>query len=591
MHRLHIALGIAPLLLLPTPILACGAACGDAFSMPGAERAILKARPLLLRVQSKTDDKACVADRESLAALIKAGDPEMVKMSMSFFTCEAVQDEAKKWIEKSAAPAPPPLTPPTTATSPPPPPVGPKITTPTPPPPPPPPVTTPGTKVTTPVPPPPPPPPSFKPTPPPPPVITKPVQPPAPVAGDTIATARDLGRLRIGDNPFPDRFNSSDRAKYYKVTITDTAIITAKVARTSSDIELAIFDSSGRELDKTTRSNKDKVWIADVGKPAGTYYVAVLNSGRSSTAFDLTINLIMPAPANSHVDLSEKLTLGSGTTEFRASFGDETKFRYAEFEVRRAGLYKISLDLSRADSGADIDIRLYKASPGWKEIVRSEKGPGEPELLVEALEAGRYLIQLYRDAGRDADVVVSIAPTSDMINPEIEGAVVATHQDWTTVVRRRDGKKQCVIYTYAKTVSPAGWRGPRPVLQLRIDEDEDGVFHSFDKVRFYGSNLTWDANVRGTSANFKVPVMVKDDESDLKSLEKCNQDPKELCVADDGLIALTLGRELTLTGRTADGRTSTVVYSLLGYQKSVDEMNRECDNERRTGWLKKRKRS
>jgi len=396
--------------------------------------------------------------------------------------------------------------------------------------------------------------------------------------------------MRAGETKLNERMNSGDRARYYKVTTTDTAILSASVARTTGDIELVILDSTGRELDKTTRSNRDKVWTADIGRPAGTYYVAVINSGRSSTPFDLTFNIVMPAPAHSHIDLAEKLSLGSGDTTFRSSFRDETKFRYAEFEVRRGGLYKLTLETQRADRDADIDIRLYKANPGWKEIARAEKGPGESEVLVEALEPGRYLIQLYRDAGREAEVLVTISQTNDMVDPEVEGQVIATHQDWTTVMRRRDGKKQCVIYTYAKSVSPAGWRGPRPVLQLRIDEDEDGVFHTFDKVRFYGTNLRWDANVTGASANFKVPVMVKDDESDLKSLEPCIQNKNELCVADDGLIALTLGRELTLKGTTADGRSSTVVFSLLGYQKSVDEMNRECDNERRTGWLKKRKR-
>ncbi|HRD78129.1 MAG TPA: hypothetical protein PK264_19685, partial [Hyphomicrobiaceae bacterium] len=97
MRSLHVALGIAPLLLFPTAVTACGPFCSDARTGADAYRSSVSGKSLLLRVQAKGDEKACAADRESLAALIKAGDPEMVKMSMGFFTCEAVQDEAKKW--------------------------------------------------------------------------------------------------------------------------------------------------------------------------------------------------------------------------------------------------------------------------------------------------------------------------------------------------------------------------------------------------------------------------------------------------------------------------------------------------------------
>jgi hypothetical protein len=58
-----------------------------------------------------------------------------------------------------------------------------------------------------------------------------------------------------------------------------------------------------------------------------------------------------------------------------------------------------------------------------------------------------------------------------------------------------------------------------------------------------------------------------------------------MCVSRDGLMGLTRGRRLDITGRTSDGRPGRVTYSLMGYMAAVTEMNNLCSTGAATGWM------
>lgn len=405
-------------------------------------------------------------------------------------------------------------------------------------------------------------------------------------AGDSLETARDLGHPANGDTALSDRVGADNRARYYKITTSDVAIIDARLRKAGPDLALAILDAYGTSLHQAAEPEKSGDYLASVARPAGVYFIVVKNDKRVSASYDLVLNLIEPAPPSGHPDIAYGLAFGPSGAEFRANFAGAGQFRYATFDVPRSGLYKFTSRVLNGDPGVDIDIRLHRpgSGGGWVEIARAERGPGEDEAMVEKLAPGRYLLQLYRDAGVNADVLASISPTMEVLSANFDGREVARNGDWRTMVRQKNGKTSCYSFTLATSFSPSDWRGVRPFLLLRVDPGEVDVFHTLDKARYYDARHAWLATVSG-NLNFTIPVMVNGSEPDLKSLEVCGQDKKMQCVSNRGLQGLTQGLELTIKGTSDDGRPTTVKYSLQGYRASVDAMNRACNNETHTGWL------
>ncbi len=489
--------------------------------------------------------EVCKTEKELLTTMMIGGARDVVRRSMEIFKCGDVRAEAQRWldaIERQGT----------------------------------------GTPATGPS-------PSTFPQPPPAAAVPSPAPAPAAraTAGDTMATARPVA-LTPGDTQLDDRIAGHEGAKFYRIEIDQLSIITAYLTGPTSGIRFVLLNATGTELVGLAKPDAANVYKLESARAAGVYFLAVMNPGKQTTHFQVNINLVSPAPQHSHPDIAHKLRLDAGFGGYDTAFGGDGSYRYAEFEITRAGLYKIALRYAGGDTATDIDLRLLRYKGVWEKIADSQNGPGEEELVVEWLPVGRYQIELYRDAGDKAQVVASMAPTSEALTPSFSGQEVTREIDWQVLETMVDGNKRCYAYTLAKSFTPSAWRGHHPYLLVRIDEGDDSVFHTFDKRRFYRDERPFTAIISG-NVNFQIPVMFEGDQDDLKTLEVCRQDATKFCVSDEGLVGLTLGREIEITGTTTDGRPSLIVYSLRGYQKAVQAMNQACRNERNTGWLLKRR--
>jgi hypothetical protein len=125
-------------------------------------------------------------------------------------------------------------------------------------------------------------------------------------------------------------------------------------------------------------------------------------------------------------------------------------------------------------------------------------------------------------------------------------------------------------------------------MLIRVASGDDRVFHTFDKIEFYTSSRDLRAVVSGSSGTATIPVSVASGDVDIKTLVACPGKRGEMCVSPDGLRGLTRGRELTLTGTARDGGRTSITYSLMGYTDAIKDMNRRCNNERKTNWLIKK---
>lgn len=477
----------------------------------------------------------CKTERELLTSMMLGGARDVVRRSLPIFKCAAVKDEAQRWLDALERPT----------------------------------AGTPATSPTA---------PSF-------PLPPQAAPPPtSPTATDTFASARPV-TLSSGDTQVVDRIEAQDAAKFFRLETRDLSIVTIYLNGPRSGIRLVILNEGGNEIAALGQPDAADVYKLEFARSAGVYYVGVFNTGRQAGNFQLTINLLSPAPSNSHPDLAHKLRPDGSS--FEASFGGDGSYRFAEFEVARGGLYRVDMRYAGDARDADIDLRLLKYKGQWERIADSGNQPGEAEVLVEWLEAGRYQIELYRDNGDRASVIATVTPTTEALVPRFDGDEIAVETDWRVMKTTHEGTDRCYVYTIAKSYSPRDWRGEQPYLLVRIDTGDESVFHRFDGKQFYRETGAFTAIISG-NVNFQIPVMFEGDQDALKTLEVCSHDASKYCVSDQGLIGLTLGREIEISGTSRDGRPTSVVYSLRGYQKAVQAMNRACRNERHTGWLVKR---
>ena len=182
---------------------------------------------------------------------------------------------------------------------------------------------------------------------------------------------------------------------------------------------------------------------------------------------------------------------------------------------------------------------------------------------------------------------LSTTSFADPREPTISDTVVATHGDWKVLTSNDRGTKSCSVMTVAKSMSPANdWRDVKPYVLVRIKPGDSSAFHTIDKIVNYGHQDNLRATVTSRSGKFNIPVAVIGTEDDIKTVEPCNHDKNQMCVATEGLRGLTRGHELTLTG-TMIGTTepTKVVFSLIGYTRAVRQMNELCNNQNETGWL------
>lgn len=184
-------------------------------------------------------------------------------------------------------------------------------------------------------------------------------------------------------------------------------------------------------------------------------------------------------------------------------------------------------------------------------------------------------------------VAISSSALADAREPSFDARMVATHGDWKVMIATDRDKRSCFVTTTAKSVSPAAdWRDVKPYILVRVTPNESSVFHTLDKFQHYGNTESLKATVSGRTGTFDIPVSVVPKEPDIKTLEPCNRDKGAMCVATEGLRGLTRGSQLTLTG-TMLGTTepTKVTFSLIGYTRAVQAMNKLCNNEDKTGWL------
>ncbi|WP_374489593.1 pre-peptidase C-terminal domain-containing protein [Zoogloea sp.] len=135
-------------------------------------------------------------------------------------------------------------------------------------------------------------------------------------AGNTLATARNIGTLGSTPLSLSDYVGSADTNDYYRFTLDATRNLRLTLAGLSADADLALLNSAGSVLRTSAVSGTVAENISYDGLAAGTYYIRVYPYS-GSTNYTLNASALTPTPVASISALSATKAEGnSGSTAF-----------------------------------------------------------------------------------------------------------------------------------------------------------------------------------------------------------------------------------------------------------------------------------
>jgi hypothetical protein len=108
---------------------------------------------------------------------------------------------------------------------------------------------------------------------------------PADNAGNTLATARNIGNL-AGIRKFTDWVGSQDKNDYYRFTLNDESDFSIVLNGMTANADIQLLNSSGGVIESsTTAGPTEEAIFGDLNR--GTYYVRIYPVGTASTNYNL----------------------------------------------------------------------------------------------------------------------------------------------------------------------------------------------------------------------------------------------------------------------------------------------------------------
>src|SRR5207249_4556146 len=141
------------------------------------------------------------------------------------------------------------------------------------------------------------------------------------------------------------------------------------------------------------------------------------------------------------------------------------------------------LDVKRADPNTAALVFLWslREDKSWGPYRTRQ---GSPRTITERLNAGAYLVKVYRD-GKTADFDLALTTATGPMDPEYPGSIKGQFDDWKVGEDSSGEKKECFAYSVAKSSSPDEWRWVRPAMYVSVSPGDAGAFMSLDLSSAY----------------------------------------------------------------------------------------------------------
>ncbi len=343
-------------------------------------------------------------------------------------------------------------------------------------------------------------------------------------AGDTTATARDLGDLTnstredndmVGSAAVTDVVSYSDPTDLYKFTLDKTAPVFANLTIAQGlkpptfDANLGLaqdtngdgFIESGEILDQSNNDSGTGNDSLSSTLKAGTYYVVVVADG-AYTSYTLDLNSDLdgvPASANS---LTAAINLGSLSGESFSSGGldgfngDSSDFY--KFTLTAPGTFLATATVnpaySRSSTLLNLQLLQDKNGNGLFDTTDTIGTAATGTLQSATLPAGTYYLRVGNGALQQAyDLRVVSDYAGDVNAPRSMATISSTtppaqtfqdyvEEDFGATSDVNDAYKFVLPATYTATLKTTGVAGEDLALQLVDDFNNNGVIDSGDVI-------------------------------------------------------------------------------------------------------------
>jgi hypothetical protein len=205
---------------------------------------------------------------------------------------------------------------------------------------------------------------------------------------DTFATAENIGALTGRSVTRTGSVGSNDLRDYWKFTLSRTQTVTIRLSGLAADIDVALYDASGRELTSGSAGGTTSEAIARV-LGSGTYYVKVYPgvTGASSN-YRMSLNAFDPGN-DVRSGATDFGTVKQTTITKTGSVGTNDPWDYWKFTPDINGFSltgRIGVSITLCGMSQDLDLYVYDGNGNV--IARSQAGGTASERLSLTLQQG-----------------------------------------------------------------------------------------------------------------------------------------------------------------------------------------------------------
>jgi hypothetical protein len=320
-------------------------------------------------------------------------------------------------------------------------------------------------------------------------------------AGDTPATAHDLGSLGVGAQTIREHVGGADKGDVFRFTVRERTLLKLTAGDLTSDVRVDLLNHSAQVVRSASyRPGRQQQSIESIVEPGSAYYIAVMPAGQV-TPYSLGIALSQVAP-NSRPDIAAPAAIGAAPLTFTLASADSEY--YARFTLRE--LSPLSIDLTWQGQAAH-DLNLFRDEGGLRQTLGSVTRGAASRSISGDFAAGTYVVKVTRASGPAMPFTLALRavvlyPSKDRAAdleigaPPLPGTLPADGNNYWARFRVSQGTRVQIVLN-----------DPQNALRLSLENDR-GPLPVWPKERTIDSTLppgTYWVHVNRTGGTGSVP--------------------------------------------------------------------------------------